>query len=198
MWGGILYTVRADGSELLEISETASPPSWSPDGSRLAFAKLDGDDVVLYTVKPDGSDPRAITRITDRGTFQDSRRFYDIWIPTLAWSPEGSHIMFGCEARICVVDLDGALVGESPIEEALWEPDGFEQAFVNPRPQSVGAWSPDSSRIAVRVPIGSHLDPGGRNPVVYTMDPDGSNVRVLVRTEALVRFSAKLHEVQVP
>ena len=182
--GGILYTVRADGSELLEISETTvSPPSWSPDGSSLAFAKLDGDDVALYTVEADGSDPRAITKITDRETFRGSPRSYRVWISTLAWSPEGSHIMFGCAARICVVDLDGVLVGESPFEEALWEPAGFEQAFVNPRPQSVGAWSADGSRIAVRVPIGSHSNPGGGNPVVYTMDPDGSNVRVLVRTK---------------
>ena len=170
-----LYTVRADGSELSEISETDSPPSWSPDGSRLAFAKLDGEDVVLYTVKSDGSDPRAITKITDRETFWGPLRSDEILVPTLAWSPEGSQIMFSCEAQICVVDLDGVLVGESPFEEALWEPAGFEQAFVSHRPHSVAAWSADGSRIAVRASSG--------NPVVYTMDPDGSNVRVLVRTK---------------
>ena len=189
---GILYTVRADGSELTRISETMSPPSWSPDGSRLAFAKLDGEDVVLYTVKPDGSDLQVVTKMTDRETLYLGGKYFT-WITTLAWSPEGSHILFGCGARICVVDLDGIVVGESPFEAILDTSDSLI-TLIGRLPQSAATWSRDGSRIAVRV----HIDfwAGGK-PVVYTMDPDGSNVKVLVRTEALVRFSAKLHEVQV-
>ena len=168
-----LYTVRADGSELTKISETFSPPSWSPDGSRLAFTKLDGEDVVLYTVKPNGSDLRAITKITDREAYGGR---YLIWITTLAWSPEGSHIMFSCGARICVVDLDGVAVGESPFEEYILSP--LFSTRISHRHHSAAAWSPDGSRIAVRV----HIDcwTNGK-PVVYTMDPDGSNVRVQVK-----------------
>ena len=178
--GRILYTVHADGFELTRISATMSPPSWSPDGSRLAFAKLEDEDMVLYTVKPDGSDLRAITKITDRETFYLGGRYFT-WITTLAWSPEGSHILLGCGARICVADLDGVVVGESPFETVL---DPSMSTLIGRLPQSAAAWSPDGSRIAVHVHIDCWTD---GKPVVYTMDPDGSNVRVQVE-----RVGAKL------
>ena len=166
------------------MSETVSVASWSPDGHRLALAKLDGEDVVLFTVAPDGSDPQAITTITDRETFKDFHGRYQSWIGTLAWSPNGTHIMFGCDVGLCVVNLDGVVVGESQIEEVPWDPRIGE---MHGRPQA--AWSPDGSKIAVRVPNDPRPDPGG-NPVVYTMDPDGTNVDVLVRSGL-----AKLSEV---
>ena len=168
-----VYAVRTDGSELTEISDTMSPPSWSPDGSRLAFAKLDGEDVVLYTVKPDGSDLQAITKVTDRETLYLGGRYFT-WITTLAWSPEGSHILLGCGIRVCVVDLDGVVVGESPFETIL---DPSISTLISRLPQSAAAWSPDGSSVAVRVHIDCWTD---GKPVVYTMDPDGSNVRMLV------------------
>ena len=181
----ILYKVHADGSELRRISETVSAASWSPDGRRLALAKLDGEDVVLFIVAPDGSDPQAITTITDRETFENFYGRYQSWIGILAWSPNGTQIMFGCDVGLCVVNLDGVVVGESPIEEVPWQP---RTAEFYGRPQA--AWSPDGSRIAVRVPNDPRPDPGG-NPVVYTMDPDGTNVDVLVRSGL-----AKLSEVR--
>ena len=150
-----VYTLRADGSGLRRVSETVSAASWSPDGHRLALAKLDGEDVVLFTVAPDGSDPRAITTITDRETFEGFYGRYESWIGTVAWSPNGTHIMFACDVGLCVVNLDGVVVGESPIEEVPWNPRTGE---VYGRPQA--AWSPDGSRIAVRVPNDPRPDPG--------------------------------------
>ena len=181
-----VYTVRADGSGLRRVSETVSAASWSPDGHRLALAKLDGEDVVLFTVAPDGSDPQAITTITDREAFENFYGRYDSWIGTLAWSPNETqtHIMFVCDVGLCVVNLDGVVIGESTIEEVPWH---FRTGELYGRPQA--AWSPDGSKIAVRVPNDPRPDPGG-NPVVYTMDPDGTNVDVLVRSGL-----AKLSEV---
>ena len=55
-------------------------PSWSPDGTRLAFSGFDG----LYTVALDGSDLRLVYPATQPG---------DV-VTDVAWSPDGSHIAF--------------------------------------------------------------------------------------------------------
>ena len=85
--------------------------------------------------------------------------------------------MFTCDVGLCVVNLQGDLVGESLIEPPPLDVPRFSS--YSGRPQA--AWSPDGSRIAVRLPDDPRVKPGG-NPVVFTMDPDGTNVHVLVRS----------------
>ena len=169
IWG--VYTVGADGSGLRRVSETVGVPSWSPDGHRLALAKRDGEDVALFTVATDGSDPQRITTITDRETFEAVGSRYQSWINILSWSPSGDQILFSCDAGICVATLDGVIVGRLPIKELPI--DGVPG-------WSMAAWSPDGSRVAVRVPNNPPADSGG-NPVIYTVNPDGTDLEVLVR-----------------
>ena len=85
--------------------------------------------------------------------------------------------MFTCDVGLCVVNLQGDPVGEAPIEEPPLDVPRFSS--YSGRPQA--AWSPHGSRIAVRLPDDPRVKPGG-NPVVFTMDPDGTNVHVLVRS----------------
>ena len=67
---------------------------------------------------------------------------------------------------MCVVDLDGNPIGQSPAE--LIQEEG--------RPHA--AWSPDGLRIAIRSPGNPHSN--GR-AAVFTMARDGTDVQVLVR-----------------
>ncbi len=46
------------GEEVIHLADAVSGASWSPDGERLAFAKVDGDGVALYSIAVDGSDAR--------------------------------------------------------------------------------------------------------------------------------------------
>ena len=166
-----VFTVGADGSNLRQISAAASLPSWSPDGARLALALPDGEEVALYTLAADGSDPRRLTTIEgwqSQGWNEESYAEDQsvAWIETVAWSPDGSKILYTCGwASVCVVGVDGNPVGTSP--EDLGEPHG-------------PAWSPDGSRIAIG--LGAELDRYSRHvpEVLYTMRPDGSDLQVLV------------------
>ena len=166
-----VYTVGADGSNLRQVSAAASLPSWSPDGARLALALPDGDEVALYTIAADGSDPRRLTTIEGWHSLgwnegSSEAEAATAWIETVAWSPDGSKILYMCGwTSVCVVDVDGNLVGTSP--EDLGEPHG-------------PAWSPDGSRIAIG--IGAEVDRYSRHvpQVLYSMKPDGSDVQVLV------------------
>ena len=192
-----LNTVGSDGSGLSRILEHVGAADWSPDGRRIAVARVEGEDVVLETIAPDGSDSRRLIKITDRETsFADvlvDGRFGRLALGPVSWSPDGTHILYVCEAGVCVVDLDGNLVGQTPAD------------LIPEEGRPYAAWSPDGSRIVVRAP-GLPFAPGRAmidtpshivdNPIfrypninphaegaaaVFTMAPDGTDVQVLVR-----------------
>ncbi len=79
-----------DGSRRLLTKGDAVQPAWSPDGSRVAFARMMGekDDPTLWTVAASGSTPDADTRpLMDDG----AGNFY----PT--WSADGQFLYFSSD-----------------------------------------------------------------------------------------------------
>ena len=151
-----LYVLNVDGTGRQWLSDTRSDPAWSPDGSRIAFVRaLTADGTVaLYTIGPDGSGPRRITSF-QRG--QDPR---DWWVQSVAWSPDGSMLLYGC-GGICVVTRDGQPV-ELPAFAARY---GYN-----------AAWSPDGARIAILTVDGTW----GDDRVLVTTAADGAEPQVLV------------------
>jgi TolB protein len=70
-----IYVVRADGSGLHRINDDGFEPSWSPDGTRIAFLRDYGfAELGLYTMARDGSDVRRV-----EGVF--------VMPASLAWNP---------------------------------------------------------------------------------------------------------------
>ena len=156
-----IYTVRADGTRLERLAEARSNPAWSPDGTRLVFVKPNRDgDLYLYTMAADGTDVRQVTA-TPAGSLQSQFR----WVTALAWSPDGTRILYGCFHLVCVVGLDGQRVGEFPnVGHGAQLP----------------AWSADGRWIALYNAV-----LGSRDEVVLAgIAPDGADRRVLVREHA--------------
>lgn len=61
-----LYVARADGRSVRRLTTTRADerrPTWSPDGSRIAFARAADDrrGYAIYTVRPDGTSLRRLT-----------------------------------------------------------------------------------------------------------------------------------------
>jgi len=52
--GGPIYTIGADGKGLQQVA-TGLDPAWSPDGMRLAVAKLDGEQRGVWVMDADGA-----------------------------------------------------------------------------------------------------------------------------------------------
>ncbi|MCY4113321.1 MAG: PQQ-binding-like beta-propeller repeat protein [Chloroflexi bacterium] len=168
--GPAIFTIAIDGSDLRLLTATNSRPAWSPDSTRIAFAKPDGDELALFTIAADGSGQQRVTTIDpsagDRfGSNDEPIDPEDTWVETLSWSPDGSMILFSCGDHICIVTADGAHVGVSPLTLVY----GL-----------TAAWSPDGSRIA----LGNLELPRPKSDesvALYSMAPDGSDLRILLR-----------------
>jgi TolB protein len=56
-------------------------PLWSPRGDLIMFSRQDEGDYEIYTIKPDGTEVRRLTRSKGNDAH-------------MAWSPDGAHILF--------------------------------------------------------------------------------------------------------
>ena len=170
-----MYTIEVDGSDLKKVAEEAGAPAWSPDSTRLAFAKHAWDEEgkvsyaelnvsyaeQLYTIGPDGSDPREIMPLPDRLH----------WDRIVSWSSDGAEILGGPY----VASVDGSVLRVLPA------PDLFKSVDWAPIPDhySQTSWSPDGSRIAIQTTYDATNGSIYRYEL-YTVARDGSDSRVLV------------------
>jgi len=134
-----LYVMEADGGAPLDISpslQVADSPTWSPDGTQLAFGGCCDAGYEIYVIGADGSGLRRITDERDNGV--DGGH-----MP--AWSPDGTRIACvvtrydaGSQTEtsgILVMGADGShpefVTHSSEIDESpIWSPDGTKIAFL--------------------------------------------------------------------
>jgi len=201
-----IYLVNVDGSGLTAVTDDAgwdNWPSWSPDGTRLAFTcrqPIPADGGGICTINADGSGRVVLTDINE-------------WEPS--WSPDGKHISFAstCDQNpeIYMMDADGSnlvRLTHDPADDwmANWSPDSTRIVFVSKRdgdweiyimdvsdggqvgdgqltkltdndaPDGFPAWSPDGTRIVF-------MSERDGNKEIYRMDADGSDQRRLTNTD---------------
>lgn len=104
-----LYVVAPDGSGLRKVISGPGMHSWSPDGSKLAFA----DGITLRIAAADGS--------------RQSEIAGGVEATAPAWSPDGSRIAFSRSESVWTVRSDGsggATLVEPHGQLAGWTPDG--------------------------------------------------------------------------
>jgi dipeptidyl aminopeptidase/acylaminoacyl peptidase len=110
--------MKADGSDAHGIREQAGQPTWSPDGSKIAYVGLDGD---LHTMNPDGT---GSVNLTPGSTEDES---------TPDWSPDGGKFVLvdGNVNAIQTIAANGT--GRATLAQAgnqpVWSPDGTKIAF---------------------------------------------------------------------
>jgi dipeptidyl aminopeptidase/acylaminoacyl peptidase len=132
---GDICISRVDGSGLKRL--TSGPanefdPSWSPDGSRLAFRSAPNPGAAgirvsdIWVVSADGTGAKNLTRDAQAGN----------WSP--AWSPDGRHIAYysekGGHPGLYLMGTDGGKrtrILDGDAEYPCWSPDGTRLAFMS-------------------------------------------------------------------
>ena len=193
-----IYLVNADGSQLTALTDDPgwdNWPSWSPDGTQLAFTcreRISGLGGGICAINADGSNRRQLSNSND-------------WEPS--WSPDGRHVVFASQRdgnpEIYMMKADGSnetRLTHDPEDDwqARWSPDSTRLAFVSARDgeweiylmdvsdggiagdsqlvrltdnevrDGFPDWSPDGTQI-----VFSSMRDG--NEEIYVMNADGSN-----------------------
>ena len=189
--------MNADGSGARRITDggpdvdgTDLGPAWSPDGSRIAFAregrpaKAATGNTDIYVVNADGTD---VVRLTDDPMME--------YAPT--WSPDGSRIAFAAydlaagghppsPLRLYVMNADGSdmeALGPENVEGLSWSPDGTEIAFVDTETGWIMAINPDGTALR-RIVDGAELVGGVHLVDGATWSPDGTQISFMAGAES--------------
>jgi Tol biopolymer transport system component len=140
--GPVIGSIPIDGGVVSWLTDeglfVTGAPSWSPDGTRIAFPAHDRGGQRLYVMNANGTGQRALTG--------DDLH----WVDSAAWSPDGSVIAFTASP----------LSGED--DPSVWDvytirPDGTGLTNVTSTPEideGAPTWSPDGERIAYSIASG--------------------------------------------
>jgi Tol biopolymer transport system component len=126
-----LFVVRSDGTGYRQLTDDAfrdRGPRWSPDGEQIAFYSDRTGRYEIWSVKPDGSALKQLTKTTGESS---------PWLPE--WSPDGKRIAVIDNERTWIADLTVPL--EQRVPEPLPPVEGGHPLL--PR-----SWSPDGRTLA--------------------------------------------------
>jgi Tol biopolymer transport system component len=154
-----VHVMDSDGSNRVRLVEGQAgflaAPSWSPDGSQIAFVSdVEGEPDIWVM----GSDGSSLVNLTEHEAKDHSP----------AWSPDGEWIAFASVRDSLYWELYRMRPDGSDVQRLTWWEDASD---LSP------TWSPDGTRLAFATKRDGNWE-------IYTMDRDGGNLARLTEHPA--------------
>lgn len=163
-----IYIVNTDGTDANKITEGTvedQSPTWSPDGTRIAFQRTTwtdrsvsppvGTDFFIVVTDPDGQNQIEL----NEGGPAETRP---------AWSPDAMQLAIVANGQVAVVNADGT---------------GLRALGAIPHWLSSLSWSPDGSQIALARIAGPRDDPINVETNIAVLDVATGNVTPITSME---------------
>jgi Tol biopolymer transport system component len=123
---GDIFTMAANGTDQSQLTSSAAVdqmPSYSPDGTQIAFARNAGGTWSIVVMDTDGTDQATVVPGAAGVTLSDP-----------SFSPDGTQIAFGRSAggvtEVWLVNTDGTDPGPLTLgNDPVWSPDGTQIAY---------------------------------------------------------------------
>lgn len=144
---GSIWVLPSSGGTARRITDLfsdARQPIWAPDGKTIIFFGYRDGGYHLWSIAPDGSDERELTR----GAFDDREPAISHDGTRIAFSSDRGNPL-GSDYNIFVLDTrngDIRQLTHDPAEDSMpsWSPDDRQIAFASTRQNGQGVWAVDA------------------------------------------------------
>jgi TolB protein len=176
-----IYSMTQEGGDqqrLTNDTEIQTDPSWSPDGSRIAYIQwraVPGRpgvfDLALYVMNRDGTDQRPLLGFSAKRDIVNAK-----------WSPDGRRLVF----EVATGRPSGRSAGSRQSDIAVINADGtgLRRLTRTAALETHPVWSPNGRRITFtsdRHAKRGRVEPLGPAFELYTMRADGRDLRRITR-----------------
>jgi Tol biopolymer transport system component len=177
--GAIMIKATGVDAQPAQLVANGFLPTWSPDGSQLAFLRRSGDTYNLLAIKATGGAERQLTAGGIPPLNFNLLPYSRVQVSEFSWSPSGGEIAYVSDRsgqnNLWIVSADGS-------RDVQVTNNGEQDQFLH-----CPLWSPDGQRIAFTAEKNARAD-GKRGYNISVIEPETKVARLVFQSDTAPRL----------